>query len=70
MLLALLEPTAMLRELEMAGDLTGRLALLMEVKGLPFTAVWDFSCLQQNVPIGYAFMDDIRTYKRNVLPYR
>ncbi|MBX3057978.1 MAG: L-rhamnose isomerase [Anaerolineae bacterium] len=70
LLLALLEPTAMLRELEMAGDLTGRLALLEEVKGLPFTAVWDFYCHQQNVPIGYTFMDDIRTYERNVLAQR
>lgn len=70
LLLALLEPTAMLQELEMNGDLTGRLALLEEVKGLPFTAVWDFYCLQQNVPVGYTFMDDIRTYERNVLAHR
>lgn len=70
LLLALLEPTAMLRELENNGDLTGRLALLEEVKGLPFTAVWDFYCHQQNVPIGCAFMDDIRTYERNVLAHR
>ncbi len=70
LLIALLEPTAMLRELENNGDLTGRLALLEEVKGLPFTAVWDFYCHQQNVPIGYAFMDDIRTYEQNVLALR
>lgn len=70
LLLALLEPTAMLRELENNGDLTGRLALLEEVKGLPFMAVWDFYCRQQNVPIGYTFMDDIRTYERNVLAHR
>ncbi|MCL4266311.1 MAG: L-rhamnose isomerase [Anaerolineae bacterium] len=70
LLLALLEPTEMLRELEMNGDLTGRLALLEEVKGLPFTAVWDFYCHQQNVPVGYAFMDDIRTYEKQVLAQR
>lgn len=70
LLIALLEPTAVLRELEMNGDLTGRLALMEEVKGLPFTAVWDFYCHQQNVPIGYAFMDDIRTYEKNVLAHR
>ena len=33
--MALLEPVDMLRELETAGDFTGRLALLEELKGLP-----------------------------------
>jgi L-rhamnose isomerase len=70
LLMALLEPTAMLRELENNGDLTGRLALMEEVKGLPGTAVWDFYCHQQNVPIGYAFIDDIRAYEKTVLAQR
>ena len=35
LLLALLEPTAKLRELERAGDFTARLAMLEECKTLP-----------------------------------
>ncbi len=35
LLMALLEPTAMLREMEANGDLTGRLAWLEELKSLP-----------------------------------
>ncbi|HEX9115122.1 MAG TPA: L-rhamnose isomerase, partial [Anaerolineae bacterium] len=49
-LIALLEPTGRLRELEAGGDYTARLALLEELKGLPWAAVWDEFCLQQNVP--------------------
>ena len=41
LLIALLEPTKKLRELENAGDFTSRLALMEELKTLPFGAVWD-----------------------------
>ena len=50
LLIALLEPTAALRELEAAGDFTGRLALLEELKTLPFGAVWDYHCLPAGRP--------------------
>jgi L-rhamnose isomerase len=70
LLLALLEPVGRLRDLEVAGDYTARLALLEELKGMPFGAVWDFCCLQQNVPVGIRFMEDIRAYERQVLSLR
>ena len=70
LLLALLEPIDQLRELEVAGDYTGRLALLEELKGLPFGAVWDYFCLQQGVPVGVSFMDDIRDYEKRELSKR
>ncbi|HUT18586.1 MAG TPA: L-rhamnose isomerase [Anaerolineae bacterium] len=70
LLMALLEPFDQLRALEVAGDFTGRLALLEELKGLPFGAVWDYHCLQQGVPVGYAYMDEIRAYEEKVLPKR
>lgn len=54
----------------MARDFTGRLALLKEPKGLPFGAVWDYYCLQQDVPVGIHFMDDIRAYEEQVLSQR
>lgn len=70
LLLALLEPIGHLREMEMGGDYTGRLALLEEAKGLPFGAVWDYHCRQQGVPVGIAFLDEIRAYERDVLAQR
>jgi L-rhamnose isomerase len=70
LLAALLEPQDQLRSLEQACDYTGRLALLEELKALPVGAVWDYFCLKQNVPVGYAFMDDIRRYEQQVLARR
>ncbi len=70
LLAALLEPSAELHRLEQGGDFTGRLALLEALKTLPLGAVWDYYCLKQNVPVGYAFMDEVRRYERRVLPQR
>jgi L-rhamnose isomerase len=70
LLMALLEPTDQLREMEIAGDFTGRLALLEELKGLPFGAVWDAYCLKQGVPVGMSFLDEIRVYEKRVLSQR
>ena len=70
LLLALLEPADQLRALEVAGDYTGRLALLEELKGLPFGAVWDYFCLQQGVPVGVSYMDEIRDYEKRELARR
>jgi L-rhamnose isomerase len=70
LLLALLEPLEQMRELEMSGDYTARLALLEELKGLPFGAVWDYYCLQQDVPVGLGYLDEIRAYETQVLAQR
>lgn len=70
LLLALLEPREQLCDMERSGDYTGRLALLEELKSLPFGAVWDAHCLRQGVPVGFSFVDEIRGYERNVLAAR
>ena len=70
LLIALVEPTAKLRALETAGDFTSRLALLEECKTLPFGAVWDYYCIKAGVPIGSAWLDDVKTYEKNVLSKR
>jgi L-rhamnose isomerase len=67
MLLALLEPFDQLRAMEMAGDFSGRLVLLEELKGLPFGAVWDYFCWQRGVPVGVSYLDVIRDYEKQVL---
>jgi L-rhamnose isomerase len=66
LLLALLEPIDPMRALETAGDYTARLALLEELKGMPFGPVWDYYCLQQDVPVGTAFLDEIKAYEAQV----
>ena len=70
LLLALLEPTEQLRGLEASGDFTARLATYEELKTLPFGAVWDQYCVKQNVPVGGAWLDDVRAYEQEVTSKR
>jgi L-rhamnose isomerase len=70
LLVALLEPTDKLREMEAAGDLTSRLAMLEELKTLPFGAVWDYYCLKADVPIGPAWLQNVKDYEAKVLSKR
>jgi len=60
----------MLRQLEAEGDYTRRLAILEELKTMPFAAVWDYYCLEQNVPMGLDWLDEVKTYERAVLAGR
>jgi L-rhamnose isomerase len=70
LLLALLEPTVALRRQQEAGDYTDRLALLEEAKTLPFGAVWDYYCATQGVPVGGAWLADVKRYEKDVLSRR
>jgi len=64
LLLALLEPRGRLRAAEESGDYTARLALLEEAKTLPFGAVWDQYCAEQNVPTDGQWLAEVRRYER------
>lgn len=64
LLRALLEPTEELRQLELRGDYTARLALLEEQKSLPWQAVWDKYCQLHNVPVGGDWLQSVREYER------
>ncbi|OYV06019.1 MAG: L-rhamnose isomerase [Verrucomicrobiales bacterium VVV1] len=70
LLIALLEPTDKLRQMENEGDFTGRLALLEELKTMPFGAVWDYHCEKMGVPSGMAWLEEVRSYERDVLSKR
>jgi len=69
-LLALLEPTEKLRKLENAGDYTARLAMVEQAKELPSGAVWDYYLLTQDVPVGIAWLDEVRRYEEDVTSKR
>jgi L-rhamnose isomerase len=70
LLIALLEPTQMLRDLEAEGDYTARLALMEEIKTLPWSAVWDCYCLKQSVPTGMDWMTRVKNYETDTLSHR
>lgn len=70
LLAALLEPTENLRKLEQSSDFTSRLTMLEELKALPIGSVWDYYCLRANVPVGQAWLDEVKKYEKNVLSER
>jgi L-rhamnose isomerase len=70
LLIALLEPRALLGQYEIEADFSSRLALQEELKFMPFNAVWDFYCLQKSVPPGMGFMDVIKDYEKKELSQR
>lgn len=69
-LIAMLEPTKSLVEMEEAGQNFERLAMLEELKTMPFSAVWDYYCLHENVPVGAGYISEIQHYEREVLSKR
>ena len=70
LLMALLEPIDQLRRFEAEGDFTSRLAMLEEIKTLPFGAVWDAHCLNSGVPVGEKWLAEVKAYERKVLAKR
>ena len=69
-LLALLEPTDELRQLEIEKKLFERLALLEELKSMPFGAVWDYYCLMMGTPPGQQYITEVLNYVKEVLQKR
>lgn len=70
LLYAMLEPTEEMKQAELAMDYTKRLAMMEELKTLPFGAVWDYYCHTQNVPVGMAWFEQVRQYEKDVLSKR
>ena len=70
LLKALLDPMAQAKKAQEEKDFTTRLALLEENKSLPFAPIWDYYCLQKNVPVGAAWLKDVKQYENKVLSNR
>jgi L-rhamnose isomerase len=67
LLRSLLVPHQAILQAELAGDNTARLALQEEAKTLPFAPVWDAYCQAQGVPVGDAWLEQIRQYEKDVM---
>ncbi|MFC1761298.1 L-rhamnose isomerase [Planctomycetota bacterium] len=70
LLYAFLEPTKNLIKMEKRMHYTERLALMEELKTMPFGAVWDYYCLTKGVPVGTAWIEAVQTYEKDVLSTR
>lgn len=70
LLQALLEPIETIREYESKGQFFERLALQEESKSLPWSAVWDYFCMVNDVPVGEDYIKSIQQYEKEVLSKR
>ena len=70
MLRALLEPSARIAEAEQNGEGYKVLAMIEEMKAMPWQAVYDEFCVRNNVPVGMDFMRDIDEYTNRVISLR
>ncbi|MBN2506644.1 MAG: L-rhamnose isomerase [Verrucomicrobia bacterium] len=70
LLLALLAPASQFRQAENHGDYTTRLALMEDAKALPWGAVWDYYCHTRDVPVGHAWLAQVKQYDKDVLSKR
>ncbi|WP_101911265.1 L-rhamnose isomerase [Marasmitruncus massiliensis] len=70
LLSAALNPIHLAKDAERRGDYTARLAYLEEAKTLPFSAVWDYYCARQGVPVGTEWIARMKQYEKVVLSTR
>ncbi len=70
MLRALLEPQQLISKYEIEGKNFQVLALLEEMKAMPWNAVYDMFCIQNNVPVGDEFIAEIENYETTVTSKR
>ncbi|HPA19464.1 MAG TPA: L-rhamnose isomerase [Verrucomicrobiae bacterium] len=70
LLMALLAPIKCLKAAELEGDYTSRLALMEDMKVMPAGAVWDYYCAKKGVPVGAAWLDEVKKYEADVLSKR
>jgi L-rhamnose isomerase len=70
LLMALLEPREKLKEAELSGDYTSRLALLEMNKALPWSIVWEEFCQREDVPGERQLLAAVKDYENAVLSGR
>ena len=67
---ALLTPYEKLAKFEREGNFTSRLALMEEIKTLPFGSVWEYYCLKNEAPGGEKWLNEVYKYEKEVLSKR
>ncbi len=70
LLSAMLTPNAKLKQLQDEGNFTERLALMEEFKTYPLGDVWNYYCEKNNVPVKEEWLEEVKTYEKEVLSKR
>ena len=67
LLIALLEPTDLIRKEENSWNFSARMARQEEIKTLPWGSVWNYYCESCGMPDDFKVMQDISAYEKEVL---
>ncbi|HAX96730.1 MAG TPA: L-rhamnose isomerase [Prolixibacteraceae bacterium] len=77
LLSAMLEPcrldcsmTVSRHRFDFDGDFALRLAYVDELKSKTLRSIWDYYCIMNEVPVGEAWIDEIKAYQKDVLSKR
>lgn len=70
MLYALLEPQALMKDLQDQGNFTKLMVISEELKTYPFEDVWNHYCEINNVPVREEWFKQVEDYEKNVLVKR
>lgn len=70
LLSAMLTPHEKLASLQNSGNFTEMFALTEEYKSYPMTAVWDYFCETNNVPVRENWLNEVKSYEKDVLSER
>lgn len=70
LLKAMLEPTEELKQMELDFDFTSRLVYTEELKDFPYSDVWNYFCLKNNVPVGLDWLKEVHDYETEILKTR
>jgi L-rhamnose isomerase len=64
LLYALLESVGLLKGYEAEGDYFGRMAMLEELKSMPWGVIWDYYCDKNDVPNGLELVEKVKGYEK------
>ena len=67
LLIALLEPSEIIRKYEESGNYFARLAMLENLKFMAVGDIWDYFCELNGVAMDEQLIDDIMSYEKNIL---
>ena len=70
LLIAMLEPTHILKDYENKNNLFGRLAFMEALKVMPFGAVWNFYCESSGFLTDIECIDEVLKYEKNIIMKR
>lgn len=70
LLSAMLTPNELLKKYQDQGNFTERLALMEELKTYPMGDIWNYYCEKNNVPVGEAWIKEVKEYEEIELSKR